>query len=194
MTLSPPDNFLWGAATSAFQLEGAPAEDGKGPSIWDAFCATPGTTTGNTGEVACGHYRRWGEDIGLMRRLNLRAYRFSLSWPRMLPVGRGTANEKGWAFYDRLVDGLCAAGIEPVATLYHWDLPAALQMELGGWAHPDLPHIFADYAESAFNRLGDRGRCWLTLNEPWCVVEFGYLRGCHAPRVRERSGVRRCRR
>lgn len=187
MTVTFPDDFLWGAATSAFQIEGAAAEDGKGPSIWDAFCATPGKIAcGATGDIACDHYHRYRQDVDLMRQLNLRAYRFSMSWPRVLPQGRGQASAKGWAFYDRLVDALCEAGIEPVATLYHWDLPAALQTELGGWAHADLPHIFADYAEQAFDHLGDRVRFWLTLNEPWCVVYWGYFDGRHAPGIKDR--------
>jgi beta-glucosidase len=188
MILRFPNDFCWGAATAAFQIEGAAAEDGKGPSIWDVFCATPGKTArGETGAVACDHYHRYREDVELMRRLNLRAYRFSIGWPRVLPQGRGMVNEAGWAFYDRLVDALCEAGIEPFVTLYHWDLPAALQMELGGWAHADLPNIFADYAGMAFDRLGDRVRYWLTLNEPWCVVNLGYVDGCHAPGIKDRT-------
>ena len=183
-----PTNFLWDTATSAFQIEGAAAKDGKGPSIWDDFCAIPGkTANGDTGEVACDHYSRYPEDLALLQRLNLNAYRFSISWPRVLPLGRGPANEPGWDFYDRLVDGLCAAGIEPFATLYHWDLPTALQTELAGWAHPDLPHLFADYAALAFDRLGDRVRYWLTLNEPWCVAQDGYIRGYHAPGFKDRA-------
>jgi len=188
MTVTFPDNFLWGVATSAFQIEGAAAEAGKGPSIWDVFCATPGKTArGDTGDTACDHYHRYRDDVELMRQLNLRAYRFSISWPRVLPQGRGSVNAQGWAFYDRLVDALCDAGIEPFATLHHWDLPAALQTELGGWAHADLPHIFADYAEQAFDRLGDRVRFWLTFNEPWCVVYWGYFDGRHAPGIRDRA-------
>ncbi len=188
MNVTFPESFLWGTATSAFQIEGATAEDGKGPSIWDVFCAAPGKIAcGDTGNTACDHYHRYQQDVDLMRRLNLRAYRFSISWPRVLPRGRGSANSKGWAFYDRLVDALCEAGIEPVATLYHWDLPAALQTELGGWAHADLPNLFADYAEQAFDRLGDRVRYWLTLNEPWVVVTAGYLQGVHPPAIRDRT-------
>jgi beta-glucosidase len=181
-------DFLWGTATAAFQIEGAAAEDGKGPSIWDEFCATPGKTErGETGATACDHYHRYREDVALMRQLNLRAYRFSISWPRVLPLGRGAANDAGWAFYDRLLDELGAAGIRPVVTLFHWDLPAALQAELGGWAHDDLPAIFADYAAMAFERLGDRVGLWLTINEPWCVAELGHVRGCHAPGLRDRA-------
>ncbi len=181
-------SFLWGAATSAFQIEGAPSADGKGPSIWDQFCAMPGKTAeGLAGLEACDHYHRYREDVEIMRRLDLPAYRFSISWPRVIPQGRGAENPSGWDFYDRLTDCLCAAGIEPVATLFHWDLPAALQTELGGSAHPDLPLIFADYAEAAFRRLGDRVRYWLTINEPWCIVELGHVRGCHAPGVKDRA-------
>jgi len=187
MTIEFPEEFLWAAATAAFQIEGAAAEDGKGPSIWDVFCATPGKTVrGDTGEIACDHYHRYLEDVELMRRLNLRAYRFSISWPRVMPQGRGDLNEAGLSFYERLVDAVREAGVEPFVTLYHWDLPAALQMELGGWAHPDLPHVFADYAELIFNRLGDRVRYWLTLNEPWCVVEAGHISGVHAPGIKDR--------
>ncbi len=183
-----PNGFLWGAATAAFQIEGAATADGKGPSIWDVFCATPGKTArGETGNVACDHYGRWREDVGLMCRLNLRAYRFSVSWPRVLPQGRGAVNQAGLDFYDRLVDKLRSSGIEPFVTLYHWDLPAALQMELGGWAHPDLPQIFADYARVVFERLGDRVGYWITINEPWVVTVGGHLDGVHAPGVRDRA-------
>ena len=177
-----PESFLWGAATAAFQIEGSPTADGKAPSIWDTFLANPETaSSGDTGEVACDHYRRNAEDVALMRELNLNAYRFSISWPRVMPTGRGEVNKPGLDFYDRLVDQLCEAGIEPLATLYHWDLPLALQDELGGWEHDDSPHIFADYAELIFNRLGDRVRYWLTINEPQVVVEAGYFEAAHAP-------------
>jgi beta-glucosidase len=182
-----PDSFFWGTATAAFQVEGTARADGKGPSIWDVFCDTPGKTPrGETGDVGCDHYRRYQEDVELLKRLNQRAYRFSVSWPRVLPQGRGPINEKGLAFYDRLVDSLCNVAIEPFVTLYHWDLPAALQMELGGWAHSDLPHIFADYAALIYDRLGDRVRFWMTLNEPWVVVVAGHIDGVHAPGVRDR--------
>ena len=183
-----PDNFLWGAATSAFQIEGAAALDGKGPSIWDEFSRRPGTVGGGAGgEVACDHYHLYRDDLKLMQKLSLRAYRFSISWPRVLPQGRGDINQVGLDFYDRLVDGLCQAGIEPLVTLYHWDLPAALQYELGGWTNPDLPRIFADYAQLLFDRLGDRVHYWLTLNEPWVVVNDGYFDGVHAPGMKDRS-------
>lgn len=183
-----PANFLWGASTAAYQIEGAAREDGRGPSIWDVFCQTPGKTAGGqTGDIACDHYHRWPEDIELMRRLRLNAYRFSVSWPRVMPLGHGAVNEKGLDFYDRLVDRLREVGIEPLVTLYHWDLPAALQMELGGWRHEDLPRLFADYAARLYDRLGDRVRFWLTLNEPWVVVDAGYFVGCHAPGIRNRA-------
>jgi len=184
----PATEFLWGAATAAYQVEGAARVDGRGPSIWDVFCAIPGKTArGETGDRACDHYHRWAGDIALMRELNLRAYRFSIAWPRVLPQGRGAVNQRGLDFYDRLVDGLRGAGIEPLVTLYHWDLPAALQFELGGWAHDDLPHLFAEYAELMFKRLGDRVRLWMTLNEPWVVVDGGYFHGVHAPGIRDRA-------
>lgn len=180
--------LLLGAATAAYQVEGAARDDGKGPSVWDVFCAIPGRTAdGDTGEVACDHYHRWRDDVELMRRLNLRAYRFSVSWPRVIPAGRGAVNGTGLAFYERLVDALLEAGIEPVVTLYHWDLPAALQFELGGWLHADSAHVFADYAELMFKRLGDRVRHWITLNEPWVVVDAGYLHGVHPPGVKDRA-------
>lgn len=184
---TPTSPFLWGAATAAFQIEGAALADGKGPSIWDLFCATPGrTAAGDTGEIACDHYRRWREDVDLLRTLGVNAYRFSISWPRVMPTGRGRVNAAGLDFYDRLVDALRAADIEPMVTLYHWDLPAALQMELGGWAHDDVPLLFADYAARVFDALGDRVRLWLTLNEPWVVVDAGYFHGVHAPGIRDR--------
>ncbi|MBI3759245.1 MAG: beta-glucosidase [Deltaproteobacteria bacterium] len=188
MSMQFPSQMLWGAATAAFQVEGAANSDGKGPSIWDVYCDTPGkTVAGDTGRVACDHYHRWREDLALMRELNLRAYRFSVSWPRVMPTGRGTVNAPGLDFYDRLVDALRAAEIEPFVTLFHWDLPAALQMELGGWAHPDSAAIFADYAETVFDRLGDRVRFWMTLNEPWVVVDAGYFHGVHAPGIKDRA-------
>ncbi len=188
MNPSFPKNFLWGAATAAFQIEGAASADGKGRSIWDTFCARPGNTSGgDTGETACDHYHRYREDVGLMRELNLGAYRFSVSWPRVVPAGRGQVNEAGLSFYDRLVDALCEAGIEPFVTLYHWDLPEALQTKIGGWAHDDSPSIFADYAELIFDRLGDRVSYWLTINEPHVIVEAGYFEGVHAPGIKDRA-------
>ncbi len=179
--------FLWGAATAALQIEGAHNEEGRAPSIWDVFAAIPGKVAGGVPVLrACEHYRMWREDIRLMKEMGLNSYRFSISWPRVLPSGRGTVNAAGIEFYDRLVDELLAHRIQPLITLYHWDLPAALQMELGGWAHPDIAPIFADYAELMFKRLGDRVSMWLTLNEPWCSVDGGYFNGGHAPGAKDR--------
>jgi beta-glucosidase len=176
-----PLGFLWGAATSAYQIEGSPLADGAGPSIWHRFAQTPGRVRdGDTGDVACDHYRRWRDDVALMRRLGLKSYRFSIAWGRVLPAGRGAVNEAGLAFYERLVDALLEAGIEPMATLYHWDLPAALD-DLGGWLNPDVAHWFADYAAVVFRRLDGRVKLWATLNEPWVVADGGYLHGVLAP-------------
>src|SRR5262249_50943532 len=176
-----PDGFLWGAATSAYQIEGSPLADGAGPSISHRVPHTPGATrSGDTGDVACDHYRRWAGDIELMRALGLNAYRFSLSWSRLLPEGRGRVNPKGVDFYSRLIDELLAAGIRPSVTLYHWDLPAALD-DRGGWLNPDIASWFADYAAIAFRAFGDRVPMWATLNEPWVVVDAGYLHGVNAP-------------
>jgi beta-glucosidase len=176
-----PADFLWGAATSAYQIEGSPLADGAGPSIWHEFAHTPGRTCdGNTGDVACDHYRRYRDDVALMGKLGLNAYRFSISWSRVLPEGRGRVNLSGLGFYERLVDALLEQGIQPMLTLYHWDLPAALD-RLGGWLNPDSAHWFADYAQLLFRALDDRVRLWVTLNEPWVVVDGGYLHGVLAP-------------
>lgn len=180
-----PEDFLWGAATSAYQIEGAYQEDGRGESIWDHFCHTPGNVVDNdTGDVACDHYHRFQEDIGLMVSLNLQAYRFSVSWPRVLPKGRDQVNQIGLDFYDRLVDGLLEVGIEPVLTLYHWDLPQVLQ-ESGGWAHRDTVDCFAEYTFVVFRALGDRVRYWITQNEPWVVAFGGHQLGKLAPGIRD---------
>jgi beta-glucosidase len=176
-----PAGFQFGAATSAYQIEGSPLADGAGPSIWHRFVHSPGTTTdGATGDIACDHYRRFGDDVALMRAIGLAAYRFSLSWSRILPAGRGTVNRAGLDFYSRLVDLLLENGIQPFATLYHWDLPAALD-DRGGWLNPDVVDWFADYARIVFRALGDRVSKWMTINEPWVVVDAGYLHGVHAP-------------
>ena len=181
MTTEFPTSFLWGAATSAYQIEGSPLADGAGPSIWHRFVRTPGLTKdGDTGDVACDHYRRMADDVALMKRLGLTAYRFSIAWARILPEGRGAVNERGVGFYDRLVDTLLENGIEPMATLFHWDLPAALD-DRGGWLNPDVADWFADYASVAFRRLDDRVKLWATLNEPWVVTDGGYLHGALAP-------------
>jgi beta-glucosidase len=182
--MSFPAEFLWGASTSAYQIEGATREDGRGSSIWDAFAAEPGRTyAGQTGEVAVDHYHRMQEDVRLMAELGLNAYRFSIAWPRVLPDGRGQVNAAGLDFYSRLVDALLAAGITPVATLYHWDLPLALY-QAGGWRERDTAQAFADYAEVVARRLGDRVRWWVTHNEPWCAAYLGYATGIHAPGAR----------
>jgi beta-glucosidase len=174
-------DFTWGAATAAYQIEGAPAADGKGDSVWDMMCCQPGRIwQGQTGDVACDHYHRWEEDVALMATLGLQAYRFSLSWPRILPGGDGAVNARGLDFYDRLVDGLLARGIEPWVTLFHWDYPLAL-FHRGGWLHPDSPRWFADYAGIVVERLSDRVRHWITLNEPQCFIWYGHGTGMHAP-------------
>jgi beta-glucosidase len=183
--LTFPSDFLWGAATAAFQIEGATTADGRGESIWDRFCATPGKVLGgDTGEPACDHYHRWREDIALMKELGFHAYRFSVAWPRIFAAGTGQLNEKGLDFYDRLVDGLLEAGIQPYATLYHWDLPQALQ-ERGGWANRDTAEAFAHYADVVARTLGDRVAGWITHNEPWCASILSYWLGEHAPGLRE---------
>ena len=182
--MSFPAEFLWGAATSAYQIEGATREDGRGSSIWDAFTTEPGRVhLGQSGEIAVDHYHRMEQDVRLMAELGLTAYRFSIAWPRVLPEGRGQPNAAGLDFYSRLVDTLLASGITPVATLYHWDLPSALYAT-GGWRNRDTTQAFADYAEVAARRLGDRVRWWVTHNEPWCTAYLGYVSGVHAPGVR----------
>ncbi len=181
----PPD-FLWGTATSAYQVEGSPLADGAGPSIWHRFAHTPNLVRdGDTGDVACDHYRRYRDDVALMRTLGTNAYRFSVSWSRVLPHGRGTVNRAGLDFYERLVDALLAHGIEPMLTLYHWDLPAALD-DRGGWLNPDVARWFADYAAVMFRALDDRVTLWATLNEPWVITDGGYLHGVLAPGHRNR--------
>jgi beta-glucosidase len=176
-----PRNFLWGSATAAYQVEGSPLADGAGPSIWHRFVRRPGMVlNGDTGDVACDQYRLWKQDISLMQQLGMQAYRFSISWSRILPEGKGRVNEAGLDHYERLVDGLLAAGIEPLVTLYHWDLPAALN-DLGGWVNRDVAEWFADYATIMYRRLDGRVKSWATLNEPWVVTDGGYLHGALAP-------------
>ncbi|HEX7084665.1 MAG TPA: GH1 family beta-glucosidase [Gaiellaceae bacterium] len=180
-TSSFPGDFVWGAATAAYQIEGAVGADGRGESIWDRFCATPGKVrNGETGEVACDFYNRSAADIALMRELGLDAFRFSISWPRILPEGRGRVNQTGLDFYDRLVDDLLAVGIAPYATLYHWDLPQVLEDE-GGWPNRATAEAFVEYAQVVAARLGDRVGHWITHNEPWVVSWLGYSWGVHAP-------------
>ena len=176
-----PPEFVWGAAGSAYQVEGAVAEDGRGESIWDRFAAVPGAiVNGDTGVVACDSYHRFGDDVQLMKELGLNAYRFSISWPRILPSGRGRVNQAGLDFYDRMLDELLASGIEPYVTLYHWDLPQALE-DRGGWPARDTVGAFAEYVEVVASRLGDRVPNWITQNEPWVVSWLGYGLGVHAP-------------
>ncbi|WP_433214526.1 GH1 family beta-glucosidase [Microtetraspora malaysiensis] len=176
-----PDGFVWGAATAAYQIEGAWDEDGRGCSIWDSFSRVPGKVAdGHTGDVACDHYHRYSEDVRLMAGLGLAAYRFSVAWPRVRPTGSGPVNPHGLDFYDRLVDDLLAHGIAPYPTLYHWDLPQALE-DCGGWTSRDVAYRFADYAVAVHDRLGDRIRTWTTLNEPWVAAFLGYGSGVHAP-------------
>jgi beta-glucosidase len=178
----PPD-FMWGAATAAYQIEGGATADGRGPSIWDTFSHTPGRVfNGDTGDVAVDHYHRYAEDIALLSTLGVKAYRFSISWPRVQPGGRGPGNQAGIDFYRRLVDTLGEHGIEPVATLYHWDLPQPLQ-DRGGWVNRDTSSRFADYATLMAEALGDRITRWTTLNEPWCSAFLGYASGKHAPGI-----------
>jgi beta-glucosidase len=180
-----PKGFLWGAATSAYQIEGATREGGRGECIWDRFSAVSGNIAdGTNAAVACDHYHRWREDVDLLRWLGVGAYRFSTAWPRVLPLGTGRVNEPGLDFYDALVDGLLDAGIEPVITLYHWDLPQALQ-DKGGWGARDTVDAFAEYAAAVTRRLGDRVRRWITHNEPWVVVTGGHEDGAHAPGLRD---------
>ena len=168
--LTFPPGFVWGAATAAYQIEGAARDDGRGPSIWDAFCRVPGKVAGgHTGDVACDHYHRFRDDVRLMAGLGLDAYRFSVAWPRVQPDGSGPADPRGIGFYDRLVDALLDAGVTPYATLYHWDLPQALE-DLGGWTSRDTALRFADYAGLVHDRLADRVDTWTTINEPWVAA------------------------
>ena len=176
-----PGRFPLGAATAAYQIEGAARDDGRGPSIWDTFSRTPGKVyQGHTGDVACDHYHRYADDVALMAELGLRAYRFSVAWPRIQPDGTGPVNPRGLDFYDRLTDALLDRGIDPIVTLYHWDLPQALG-DRGGWTNRDTAEHFATYATAVYARLGDRIDVWTTLNEPWCSAYLGYGNGVHAP-------------
>ena len=174
-------DFIWGAATASYQIEGAAFEDGKGPSIWDRFSHEPGKVLeGHTGDVACDHYHRFREDVQLMKEMGVRNYRFSLSWPRLLPQGVGEVNEQGVAFYNALIDELLAAGIRPIVTLFHWDYPAALQAR-GAWENPESPAWFLEYATLCARRFGDRVKDFITFNEPQCFIGLGYCKGVHAP-------------
>lgn len=184
-----PKDFLWGCATAAFQVEGAAREGGRGESIWDRFCRTPGKVhAGDNGDVSCDQYHRFPEDIALMRAAGILSYRFSLSWPRIIPAGRGSINREGIDYYKRLIAALLEAGIEPAVTLYHWDLPQALQ-DSGGWAIRDTAYAFAEYAELCFKEFGPSVKNWITLNEPWCSAYLGYLWGVHAPGIVDRKAA-----
>ncbi|MGF0117632.1 GH1 family beta-glucosidase [Promicromonospora sp. Marseille-Q5078] len=176
-----PADFLWGTATAAYQIEGAAAEGGRGPSIWDTYSRTPGRTRdGDTGDVACDHYHRWSEDVDHLARLGVGAYRLSISWSRVQPGGRGPLNAEGVAFYRRLLEALRARGVRPFVTLYHWDLPQELE-DAGGWANRETAAAFAQYARHMAAELGDLVEAWTTLNEPWCSAYLGYGSGVHAP-------------
>jgi beta-glucosidase len=180
-----PRGFLWGAATSAYQIEGGATADGRGPSVWDTFSHAPGKVRGgDTGDVACDFYHRYEEDLDLMASLGLGSFRFSVSWPRVQPAGSGAINQPGLDFYRALVDGLCARNILPAVTLYHWDLPQALE-DSGGWANRDTAERFADYAQIVAEAIGDSGAMWITLNEPQVVANQGYRNGVHAPGLRD---------
>ena len=183
--ISFPDGFIWAAATSSQQIEGAVAEDGRGVSIWDRFAMVSGKIEdGSNPAVACDHYHRWREDIEYMKWLGLGAYRFSIAWPRIIPGGTGQINSAGLDFYDGLVDGLLEAGIEPFPTLYHWDLPQVLQ-DKGGWASREIVDAFVEYSTAVTRRLGDRVKSWVTHNEPWCIATLGHEEGHHAPGLLE---------
>eukprot|EP00927_Polykrikos_kofoidii_P062154 TRINITY_DN56974_c0_g1_i1.p1 TRINITY_DN56974_c0_g1~~TRINITY_DN56974_c0_g1_i1.p1 ORF type:complete len:511 (-),score=57.82 TRINITY_DN56974_c0_g1_i1:183-1649(-) len=182
VALSFPPGFVWGSATASYQIEGAAKEGGRTPSIWDTFSETPGKTlNGDTGAVACDHYHRFQADVALLKELRIPAYRFSISWSRVLPYGRVKPNPEGIAFYNALIDALVAEGIQPLVTLYHWDLPQCLEDEYGGWLGRQIVDDFANYAALCFAAFGDRVKSWLTLNEPWCSTALGYCNGEHAP-------------
>ena len=181
MSSNFPDGFLWGTATASYQIEGAANVDGRGASIWDTFSKTPGkVVNGDTGDTACDHYNRFDEDIEIMKSLGVKAYRFSIAWPRLFPAGDTVREERGFAFYNRLINALIAADIEPMVTLYHWDLPQPLE-DAGGWANREIVGAFAAYATACAEAFGDRVSNWITLNEPWCVSWLGYSNGVHAP-------------
>lgn len=176
-----PRNFIWGVATASYQIEGAATDDGRGASIWDTFSHTPGkVANGDTGDVACDHYHRFHEDIRIMQDIGVDSYRFSIAWTRLFPAGDTTRNEAGFAFYNNLIDQLIAAGITPAVTLYHWDLPQALE-DAGGWANRATVDAFEHYTRACAEAFGDRVKMWITINEPWCVSWLGYMLGVHAP-------------
>ncbi len=180
-----PNNFTWGAATASYQIEGASQEDGRGPSVWDTFAATPGKVfNGDNGDVACDHYHRVPEDIAIMKDMGIDSYRFSIAWPRLAPQGDARREQRGYDFYSRLIDQLLEAGIKPLPTMYHWDLPQALQ-DKGGWANRDTAYRFAVYATDLAEAYSDRVDKWITFNEPWCFTWLGYMSGVHAPGVQD---------
>ena len=184
-----PADFNWGVATSSYQIEGATSVDGRGPSIWDTFCATPGkVANGDNGDIACDHYHRFAEDIKIMKELGVSSYRFSIAWTRLFPNGDGVREERGFAFYNKLIDELIANNIEPVVTLYHWDLPQTLE-DKGGWANREIVPAFIEYATACTEAFGDRVNNWITLNEPWVFTWLGYLAGVHAPGRQELSAA-----
>ncbi|MDR3013370.1 MAG: beta-glucosidase [Chitinispirillales bacterium] len=179
--MSFPKDFVWGAATASYQIEGAAFKDGKGPGIWDVFCKKPGAVwMDHSGDVACDHYHRYAEDVGIMKNIGLNGYRMEVSWPRIMPEGCGAVNAKGIDFYDRLFDELLKAGITPWVTLYHWNLPQALQ-ERGGWQNPDSPKWFGDFTAIVVDKFSDRVVHWMTVNEPQVIINHGLVTGCHAP-------------
>ena len=180
-----PEDFIWGAATSSYQIEGAYNEDGKGESIWDRFAHTPGKIfEGHTGDIACDHYHRYKEDVQLMKEIGIKSYRFSISWPRIFPDGKGKPNEKGVDFYKRLTDLLLENGITPAVTLYHWELPQKLQ-DIGGWANRDVTDYFTEYSETILKNLGDVVPIWITHNETFIVTFLGHVLGIHAPGIKD---------
>ena len=182
--MSFPEKFVWGAAAASYQIEGAVHDDGRGQSVWDALCRKPGAILrGDTGEVACDHYHRYAQDVKLMAEIGLQAYRLSISWPRVMPEGDGPVSEAGLSFYDRLVDELLGAGVQPWVTLFHWDFPLDLYHR-GGWLNPKSPQWFADYTTAVVERLSDRVEHWFTLNEPQCFINLGHAQGIHAPGVK----------
>lgn len=184
-----PEDFVWGTATAAYQIEGAANEDGRGESIWDRFSHIPGNIWNNqNGDVACDHYHRYKEDVQILKELGVKGYRFSISWPRVIPDGTGKVNQKGIDFYDNLIDELLKQGIQPFVTLYHWDLPQALQYK-GGWTNRDTTDYFAEYAQQMFEQYGDRVKYWITHNEPWCTAFLGHAIGVHAPGLKDFSAA-----
>lgn len=184
-----PDDFVWGTATAAYQIEGAANEDGRGESIWDRFSHIPGNVWNNqNGDVACDHYHRYKEDVQILKEMGVKGYRFSISWPRVIPDGTGKINQKGIDFYNNLIDELLRQGIQPFVTLYHWDLPQALQ-DRGGWTNRDTTDYFAEYAQQMFKQYGDRVKHWITHNEPWCTSFLGHAIGVHAPGLKDFSAA-----